>query len=115
MSTADLSDTGPTRRPLSLTVNLHTVGTDVDEQIRGIASELASRVDELAHAVACAVRAEVAFYQSTGVVTNDELLTSSAENLRLALKCLENARVSTPRLPSRRVPNAPPRAFHCRR
>jgi hypothetical protein len=73
MSTADLSDTGPTRRPLSPTVNLHTVGTDVDEQVRGIASELASRVDELAHAVACAVRAEVAFYKSTGVVTNDEL------------------------------------------
>ena len=91
MSTADFSDTGPTRRPLSPTVNLHTVGTDVDEQIQGIASELASRVDELAHAVACAVRAEVAFYQSTGVVTNDELLTSSAENLRLALKCLETA------------------------
>jgi hypothetical protein len=91
MSTADLSDTGPTRRPLSPTVNLHTVGTDVDDQIQGIASELASRVDELAHAVACAVRAEVAFYQSTGVVTNDELLTSSAENLRLALKCLETA------------------------
>src|SRR5271163_335937 len=91
MATADFSDTSPTRRPSSLTVNGHTVGTDVDEQIQGIASELASRVDELAHAVACAVRAEVAFYQSTGVVTNDELLTSSAENLRLALKCLETA------------------------
>jgi hypothetical protein len=89
--TADLSDTGPTRRPLSLTVNLHTVGTDVDDQIRGIASELASHVDELAHAVACAVRAEVAFYKSTGLVTNDELLTSSTENLRFALKCLEAA------------------------
>src|SRR5246127_1101285 len=91
MATADFSDTSPTRRPSSLTVNGHTVGTDVDEQVQGIASELASRVDELAHAVACAVRAEVAFYKSTGVVTNDELLTSSAENLRFALKCLETA------------------------
>jgi hypothetical protein len=91
MSTADLSDTSHTRRPSPPTVNLHTVGTDVDEQVRGIASEWASRVDELAHAVACEVRAEVGFYKSTGVVTNDELLTSSAENLRLALKCLETA------------------------
>src|SRR6202012_166919 len=88
MSTADFSDTGPTRRPLSPAVNLHNVGTDVDDQIQGIASELVSRVDELAHAVAYAVRAEVTFYQSTGVVTSDELLTSSAENLRFALKCL---------------------------
>ena len=91
MATANFSDTSPTRRPSSLTVNGHTVGTDVDEQVQGIASELASRVDELAHAVACAVRAEVAFYKSTSVVTNDELLTSSAENLRFALKCLETA------------------------
>ena len=91
MATADFSDTSPTRRPSSLTVNGHTVGTDVDEQVQGIASELASRVDELAHAVACAVRAEVAFYKSTGVVTNDELLTSCAENLRFALKCLVTA------------------------
>src|ERR1700760_4834091 len=81
MATADFSDT----------VNGHTVGTEVDEQVQGIASELASRVDELAQAVACAVRAEVAFYQSSGVVTNDELLTSSVENLGLALKCLETA------------------------
>jgi PucR C-terminal helix-turn-helix domain/GGDEF-like domain len=91
MATADFSDTSPTRRRSSLTANGHTVGTDVDEQVEGIASELASRVDELAHAVASAVRAEVAFYKSTGVVTNDELLTSSAENLRFALKCLETS------------------------
>ena len=91
MATANFSDTSPTRRPSSLTVNGHTVGTDVDEQVQEIASELANRVDELAHAVACAVRAEVAFYKSTDVVTNDELLTSSAENLRFALKCLETA------------------------
>jgi hypothetical protein len=89
--TADFSDTTPIRPPLSLAVNGHTVRADIDEQVRQIASELATRVDELAHAVASAVRAEVAFYRSTGVVTNDELLTSSTENLRFALKCLEAA------------------------
>ena len=71
--------------------NGHTARADIDGQVRRIASELATRVDELAHAVASAVRAEVAFYRSTGVVTNDELLTSSTENLRFALKCLEAA------------------------
>jgi hypothetical protein len=91
MATADFSDTGPTRRPLSLAVEGHTVGADVEEQVRRIALELAGRVDELAHAVTSAVRVEVAFYKSTGVVTNDELLTSSAENLRFALKCLGTA------------------------
>ena len=91
MATADLSDTSPARRPSPPTVNGHNGRADIDEQVSRIASELASRVDELAHAVASAVRAEVAFYKSTGVVTNDELLTSSTENLRFALKCLETA------------------------
>jgi hypothetical protein len=91
MATADLSDTSPTRRPSPPTVNGHNGRVDIDEQVSRIASELAGRVDELAHAVASAVRAEVAFYKSTGVVTNDELLTSSTENLRFALKCLETA------------------------
>src|SRR3984957_10360525 len=89
--TADFSETTPTRQLLLLAVNGHTVRADIDEQVRQIASELSTRVDELAHAVASAVRAEVAFYRSTGVVTNDELLTSSTENLRFALKCLETA------------------------
>jgi hypothetical protein len=91
MATADFSNTSPTGGPSPLTVNGNAVGADIDEQVRRIASELAGRVDELAHSVATAVRAEVAFYKSTGVVTNDELLTSSTENLRFALKCLEAA------------------------
>jgi PucR C-terminal helix-turn-helix domain/GGDEF-like domain len=91
MATADFSNTSPTRGPSPLTVNGNAVGADIDEQVRRIASELAGRVDELAHSVATAVRAEVAFYKSTGVVTNDELLTSSAENLCFALRCLETA------------------------
>ena len=72
------------------TVNGHSVRADIDEQVRRIASALASRVDELAKSVASGVRAEVDFYKSTGVVTDGELLASCTENLQFALKCLEN-------------------------
>ncbi len=89
MTTADLSDNSPTRRSRRLTVNGNSVRAEIDEEVRRIASALASRVDELAQCVASAVRAEVDFYKSTGVVTNDELLTSSTDNLQFALKCLE--------------------------
>jgi hypothetical protein len=61
-----------------------------DEQTRGIASTLAERLDELAHDVASAVRAEVDFYKSTGAVADDDLLASCTENLRFALKSLED-------------------------
>jgi hypothetical protein len=61
-----------------------------DEQTRGIASTLADRVDELAQDVASAVRAEVDFYKSTGAVADDDLLASCTENLRFALKSLED-------------------------
>jgi hypothetical protein len=91
MKTADFSDNGPTRRSPRFTVNGHGVRADIDEQVRRTASALASRVDELAQSVVSAVRAEVDFYKSTGVVTNDELLTSSTDNLQFALKCLEAA------------------------
>src|SRR3954451_4194316 len=60
------------------------------EETRGIAATLADRVDELAHDVACAVRAEVDFYKSTRAVTDDELLASCTDNLRSALKSLED-------------------------
>ena len=62
----------------------------IDEETRGIASTLAHRVDELAQDVACAVRAEVDFYKSTRAVTDDDLLASCTENLRFALKSLED-------------------------
>ena len=61
-----------------------------DEETRGIASTLANRVDELAQVVASAVRAEVDFYKSTSAVTDDDLLASCTENLRIALKSLED-------------------------
>jgi hypothetical protein len=60
------------------------------EETRGIASTLADRVDELAHDVASAVRAEVDFYKSTRAVADDDLLDSCTENLRYALKSLED-------------------------
>jgi hypothetical protein len=91
MSTAEFSDNGATRRSRLFSVNGHGVRADIDGQVRGIASALASRVDELARSVASAIRAEVDFYKSTCVVTNDELLASSADNLQFALKYLETA------------------------
>ena len=60
----------------------------LDEETRGLASTLAQRVDELALDVVSAVRAEVDFYKSTRTVTDDDLLDSCTENLRLALKSL---------------------------
>jgi hypothetical protein len=71
-------------------VNGNSVRAEIDEEVRRIASVLESRVDVLAQSVALAVRAEVDFYKSTSVVTDDELLTSSTENLQFALKCLED-------------------------
>ncbi|MDT5291615.1 MAG: hypothetical protein QOF88_6504, partial [Mycobacterium sp.] len=62
----------------------------IDEETRGIASTLANRVDELAQDVASAVRSEVDFYKSTGAVADDDLLASCTENLRFALKSLED-------------------------
>jgi PucR C-terminal helix-turn-helix domain/GGDEF-like domain len=94
MTTTDFSDNSPTRRSRRFTVNGvngDSVRAGIDQEVRRIASALASRVDELAHLVASAVRAEVDFYKSTGVVTDDELLTSSTDNLQFALKGLEAA------------------------
>ena len=91
MTTADISGNGRTQRSRLLTVDGHGVRADIDGQVRGIASALASRVDELARSVASAIRAEVDFYKVSAVVTNDELLASSADNLQFALKYLETA------------------------
>ena len=87
--TADFSGNGARQRPRLFTV--HGAHAGIDEQVRAIASALASRVDELAQSVVNAIRAEVDFYKSTGVVTNDELLASSTDNLQFALKYLETA------------------------
>jgi hypothetical protein len=65
------------------------LSTAPDEHVRRIASMLADNVDKLAQDVACAVRAEVDFYKSTRVVTDDDLLASCADNLRIALNSLQ--------------------------
>ena len=75
----------------AVALNGNSVRAETDEEVRRIASALASHVDELAQSVASAVRAEVDFYKSTGVVTDDELLASSTDNLQFALKGLEAA------------------------
>jgi hypothetical protein len=62
----------------------------IDEETRGLASTLANRVDELAQDVASAVRAEVDFYKGNRAVADDDLLASCSENLRFALKSLED-------------------------
>ncbi len=51
---------------------------------------LAGNVDELAQDVASAVRAEVDFHKSTRAVADDDLLASCTENIRFALKSLED-------------------------
>src|SRR6476661_6925151 len=60
------------------------------DPVRRIMSMLAGNVDELAQDVASAVRAEVDFYKSTRAVADDDLLASCTENLRFALKSLED-------------------------
>jgi hypothetical protein len=89
--TADFSGNGGRQRPRLFTVHGHGAHAAIDGQVRAIASALASRVDELAQSVVSAIRAEVDFYKSTGVVTHDELLASSTDNLQFALKYLETA------------------------
>ena len=60
------------------------------DPVRRIMSMLAGNVDELAQHVASAVRAEVDFYKSTRAVADDDLLASCTENIRFALKSLED-------------------------
>jgi hypothetical protein len=60
------------------------------DPVRRITSMLACNVDELAQNVASAVRAEVNFYKSTRAVADDDLLASCTENIRVALKSLED-------------------------
>jgi DNA-binding PucR family transcriptional regulator len=55
----------------------------VDTQVMLIGSELGQRLDELARQVAALVQANVAFYKTAPVVTDDELLASSSANIRL--------------------------------
>jgi hypothetical protein len=55
---------------------------DVNAQVMKIGSVIARRLDEMAEQVASAVRTNVEFYKDTSVVSADELLSSSTENIR---------------------------------
>jgi hypothetical protein len=91
MTAAEFSHNTRTRRARRFALNGNSVRAEIDEEVRRIASALASHVDELAQSVASAVRAEVDFYNRAGVVTDDELLASTTDNLQFALKGLEAA------------------------
>jgi PucR-like helix-turn-helix protein/diguanylate cyclase with GGDEF domain len=55
---------------------------DIDAQVMEIGSAVGRRLDEIAQQVASSVRANVEFYKDTRVVSADELLSSSKENIR---------------------------------
>src|SRR5689334_10707979 len=55
---------------------------DIDVQVTEIGSLIGQRLDEIALQVASTVRANVEFYKDTGVVSADELLSSSTDNIR---------------------------------
>jgi hypothetical protein len=55
---------------------------DIDAQVMQIGSAMVHRLDELAPQVASSVRANVEFYSSNQVVSDEELLASCTENLR---------------------------------
>jgi hypothetical protein len=63
---------------------------EVDPKVRQIGSVLSDKVDELGSEVASSVQSNVDFYKSTGVVTEDELLASSTENIRFLVGSLRD-------------------------
>jgi DNA-binding PucR family transcriptional regulator len=63
---------------------------DIDTQVMEIGSVVGRRLDEIAQRVASSVRANVAFYSDTGVVSAAELLSSSTENIRFLFEGLRD-------------------------
>jgi hypothetical protein len=63
---------------------------DTDPRVGRIASMLEDRVDQLTQDIASALRTRVDFYKNTQVVTEDHLLASCAENLKIALKSFQD-------------------------
>jgi hypothetical protein len=58
------------------------VASDIDAQVTQIGTVIARRLDDMAEQVTASIRANVAFYQDTSVVSADELLSSITENIR---------------------------------
>ena len=63
---------------------------DIDAQVMEIGSVVGRRLDEMAEQVASSVRANVEFYKDTNVVSADELLSSSTENIRFLFNGLRD-------------------------
>lgn len=63
---------------------------DIDAQVMEIGSVIARRLDEMAKQVASSVRANVEFYKDTSVVSADDLLSSSTENIRFLFNGLRD-------------------------
>jgi hypothetical protein len=63
---------------------------DIDAQVMEIGSVIGRRLDEMAKQVAASVRTNVAFYRDTSVVSADELLSSSTENIRFLFNGLRD-------------------------
>jgi PucR C-terminal helix-turn-helix domain/GGDEF-like domain len=58
------------------------VAPDIDAQVTQIGTAIAGRLDEMAQQVTTSIRANVAFYTDTSVVSADELVASITENIR---------------------------------
>ena len=63
---------------------------DIDAQVMEIGSVVGRHLDEMAEQVASSVRANVEFYKDTNVVSADELLSSSTENIRFLFNGLRD-------------------------
>ena len=62
--------------------------SDIDAQVLRIGAALRDRVDELAHRIASAIKADVPFYRETKIITADELIRSSTDNTRFIFSAL---------------------------
>lgn len=63
---------------------------DIDTQVMEIGSVVGRRLDEIAQRVVSSVRANVAFYSDTEVVSAAEILSSSTENIRFLFEGLRD-------------------------
>ena len=83
---------------------------DIDAQVMEIGAVVGRRLDEIAQRVASSVRANVAFYNDTSVVSVDELLSSSTETSGSCSRVFATVRPSIPRPPLPPALTVPPPA-----
>ncbi|HXO54679.1 MAG TPA: PucR family transcriptional regulator, partial [Mycobacterium sp.] len=63
---------------------------DIDAQVMEIGQVIGRRLNDMAKLVASSVRTNVEFYKDTSVVSADELLSSSTENIRFLFSGLRD-------------------------